>query len=318
MLNIKKDTAAPPASDTMSGKVVLITGGTGGIGRATAEALAGKGATTLIVGRHREMGEAAITDIKARSGNNAIAFLPADLSSQDEIRQLAQSVTAHYPHIHVLINNVGNMQPQHKQTVDGIEMTFALNVLAPFLLTNLLLPALEASVPARIIDVNSMVYRYGAGLDLDDLQSSRQAYHPMQVYSKAKFANLLLTYEFARRLAGTGVTVNAVDPGFTIKVPEPGHAQSWYMLLAWPFMKLGGAIMTDQRAAQSSIYAASAPALEGVSGTYITTAKKAVASSKASYDEARGRRIWQGCAELTGLEGHNEWQLVPTERERGC
>lgn len=318
MLNTEKDTAAPPASDTMHGKVVLITGGTGGIGRATAEALARKGATTLIVGRHRETGEAAVTAIKARSGNNAIAFFPADLSSQDEIRQLAQSVTARYPHIYVLINNVGNVQPQHEQTVDGIEMTFALNVLAPFLLTNLLLPALEASVPARIINVNSMVYRYGAGLDLNDLQSSRQAYRPMKVYSKAKFANLLMTYEFARLLAGTGVTVNAVDPGFTIKAPELGHAHSWYMLLAWPFMKLGGAIMTYQRAAQSSLYAASSPALEGVSGKYITTAKKAVASSKASYDEARGRRIRQACAELTGLEGRNELPLVPTKRERGC
>jgi len=199
MLNTEKNTAAPPASDNMYGKIVLITGGTGGIGRATAEALAGKGATTLIVGRHHETGEAAVTDIKARSGNNAIAFFPADLSSQDEIRQLAQSVTARYPHIHVLINNVGNVQPQRKQTVDGIEMTFALNVLAPFLLTNLLLPALEASVPARIINVNSMVYRYGAGLDWNDLQS-RQAYRPMKVYSQAKFANLLLTYEFSRRL----------------------------------------------------------------------------------------------------------------------
>jgi len=318
MLNTEKDTAAPPASDNMHGKVVLITGGTGGIGRASAEALAHKGATTLIVGRHRETGEAAVTDIKANSGNNAIAFFPADLSSQNEIRQLAQSVTVRYPHIHVLINNVGNMQPQRKQTADGIEMTFALNVLAPFLLTNLLLPALEASVPARIINVNSMVYRYGAGLDLNDLQSSRQAYRLMKAYSKAKFANLLLTYEFARRLAGTGVTVNAVDPGFTITVPERDHAQSWYMLLAWPFMKLGGAIMTYQRAAQSSIYAASSPALEGVSGKYITTAKKAVASSKASYDEARGRRIWQACAELTGLEGRNELPLVSTKRERGC
>jgi retinol dehydrogenase-14 len=311
MLNTEKDTAAPPASDTIHGKVVLITGGTGGIGRATAETLARKGATTLIVGRHRETGEAAVTDISARSGNNAIAFFPADLSSQDEIRHLAQAVTARYPRIHVLINNVGNVQPQLTQTVDGIEMTFALNVLAPFLLTNLLLPALEASVPARILNVSSMVYRYGAGLDVNDLQSSRQAYRPMQVYSQAKFANLLLTYECARRLAGTGVTVNAVDPGFTIRVPERGHALSWSQLLAWPFMKLGGAIMTDQRAAQSSVYAASSPALEGVSGTYITTAKKAVASSKASYDEARGRRLWQACAELAGLEGRNELPLVP-------
>ncbi len=317
MLNTEKDTAAPPASGTMHGKVVLITGGTGGIGRATAEGLARMGATTLIVGRHRETGEAAVTDIKARSRNNAIAFFLADLSSQEEIRQLAQSVTARYPHIHVLINNVGNAQPQRKQTVDGIEMTLVLNVLAPFLLTNLLLPALEASVPARIINVNSMVYRYGAGLDWNDLQS-RQAYRPMKVYSQAKFANLLMTYEFARRLAGTGVMVNTVDPGFTIKVPEPGHAQSWYMLLAWPLMKLGGTIMTYQRAAQSSIYAASSPALEGVSGKYITTAKKAVASSKASYDEASARRIWQTCAELTGLEGRKEWPLVPTKREGGC
>lgn len=311
MFNTKKDTAALPASDNMHDKVVLITGGTGGIGRATAEALARKGATTLIVGRHRETGEAAVSEIKDSSGNNAIAFFPADLSSQDEIRQLAQSVTARYAHIHVLMNNVGNVQPQRKQTVDGIELTFALNVLAPFLLTTLLLPTLEASVPARILNVNSMVYRYGAGLDVNDLLS-RQAYRPMQVYSQAKFANLLLTYECARRLAGIGVTVNAVDPGFTIRVPQRGEAHSWSQLLAWPLLSLGSALMTDQRAAQSSVYAASSPALEGVSGTYITAAKKAVTSSKASYDEERGRRIWQACAELTGLEEYQEWPLVPT------
>src|SRR5579859_5132731 len=259
MLNTQMKIPVPPASDTMDGKVVLITGGTSGIGRATAEALARLGATTLIVGRHRETGEAAVTEIKANSGNHAIAFFPADLSSQDALRHLAQEVLAQYPHIHVLINNVGNVQPQRTQTVDGIELTFALGVLAPFLLTTLLFPALQASVPARILNVNSMVYRYGAGLDVNDLLS-RQAYRPMQVYSQAKFANLLLTYEWARRLAGTGVTVNAVDPDFTIRVPEPGQAHSWSQILAWPFLKLGSTIMTEQRAAQSSVYAASSPA----------------------------------------------------------
>lgn len=311
MLNIEKETPAPPAAATMQGKVVLITGGTSGIGRATAEALARQGATTLIVGRYRETGEAAVTALKASSGNHAIAFFPADLSSQAEIRHLAQEVQGQYPHLHVLMNNVGNVQPERTQTVDGLELTFALNVVAPFLLTNLLFPVLQASAPARIINVSSMVYRYGAGLDVDDW-SSRHAYRPMQVYSQAKFANLLLTYECARRLAGTGVTVNAVDPGFTIRLPAPGQAHSWSQRLAWPVLKLGSAILTEQRAAQSSVYVASSPALEGVSGKYITTGKKLVASSKASYDEERGRRLWQACAELTGLEGGQEGPLVPS------
>lgn len=311
MLTTEQETQVPPAAATMQGKVVLITGGTSGIGRATAEALARQGATTLIVGRYRETGEAAVTALKASSGNHAIAFFPADLSSQAEIRHLAQEVLARYPHLHVLMNNVGNVQPERTQTVDGLELTFALNVVAPFLLTNLLFPVLQASAPARIINVSSMVYRYGAGLDVDDW-SSRHAYRPMQVYSQAKFANLLLTYECARRLAGTGVTVNAVDPGFTIRLPAPGQAHSWSQRLAWPFLKLGSAIMTEQRAAQSSVYVASSPALEGVSGKYITTGKKLVASSKASYDEERGRRLWQACAELTGLEGGQEGPLVPS------
>lgn len=299
MLNTEKKTATP-SSGTMRGKVVLITGGTGGIGRATAGTLAQLGATVLIVGRHEETGRAALAAIRAKSSSDAVRFFPADISSQVEVRQLAQTVMEQYPRLDVLINNVGNWQPQRKETVDGLEMTLALNVLAPFLLTNLLLPVLKASAPARIINVNSMVHRYGAGLNFADLQS-RHYYRPMNVYSKAKYANLLFTYELSRRLAGTGVTVNAVDPGFTIQAPGLRSPQPWYMWLAWPFMKLGSAIMTYPRASTSSVYAASSPALTDVTGKYITTAKKAVPSSKASYDEEMACKLWQACVALTGV-----------------
>ena len=300
MLNTEKNTATQ-ATGSMRGKVVLITGGTGGIGRATAGTLAQMGATVLIVGRNEDTGRDALAAIRAKSSSDAVRFFPADISSQTDVRQLAQTVMEQYPRLDVLINNVGNWQPKRRETVDGVEMTLALNVLAPFLLTNLLLPTLKASAPSRIINVNSMVHRYGAGLNVADLQS-KHYYRPMNVYSKAKYANLLFTYELSRRLAGTGVTVNAVDPGFTINAPDLRKSQPWFMWLAWPFMKLGSSIMTYFRASTSSVYAASSPTLANMTGKYITTAKKAVPSSKASYDEEMARKLWQACAELTGIQ----------------
>ena len=286
----------------MHGKVCLVTGATGGIGRATAEGLARLGATVIIVGRNPQAGQAAIADIAAQTGNNSLELFLADLSSQAELHRLAQAVIAKYEHLHVLINNVGNMQTQRRETVDGIELTFALNVLAPFLLTHLLLPLLKASTPARIINVNSTAHRFVSKVNFDDLQAT-QDYRGMDTYSKAKLANLLFTYELARRLDGTGCTVNAADPGFTISAPDPASARTrpWYTRTIDPFMKIGSNIMTTTRAARSSIYIASSPALAGISGKYVTTARKAVKSSQASYDEVAAQKLWQACMQLTGL-----------------
>jgi retinol dehydrogenase-14 len=284
----------------MHGKVCLVTGATGGIGRATAEGLARLGATVIIVSRNLQVGQAAIADIEAQTGNNSLELFLADLSSQAEIHRLAQAVIAKHEHLHVLINNVGNMQTQRRETVDGIELTFALNVLTPFLLTHLLLPLLKASAPARIINVNSTAHRFVSKLNFDDLQAT-QDYRGMDVYSKAKLANLLFTYELARRLDGSGCAVNAADPGFTISAPDPASARPWYAHTIDPFIKIGSNIMTTTRAARSSIYIASSPALAGISGKYVTTARKAVKSSQASYDEVAAQKLWQACMQLSGL-----------------
>jgi NAD(P)-dependent dehydrogenase (short-subunit alcohol dehydrogenase family) len=284
----------------MKGRICLITGGTGGIGRQTAEGLAHLGASLIIVGRDQERGERAVSEIQRVSGNDGVTFFPADLSSLAEVRRLAQEVTTGYPRLHVLVNDVGNWQTQRRETTDGLELTFALNVLTPFLLTTLLLPTLQDSAPSRIVNVNSTAHRFTSSLNLKDLQSM-QFYRPMDVYSRAKLANLLITYELARRLVGTGCTVNAVDPGFTIQAPQQGNSRS---ALAWalnPFQMVGSRIMTYKRAAQSSIYAASSPKLDSVSGKYIGVGKRLATSSTASYDEATARELWSMCEELAGL-----------------
>lgn len=204
-------------------KTVVVTGGTKGIGYETAYGLVARGATVIIVGRDAERGAAAVTSMQQYTGNPHISFLQADLSSLDEVRRLAEQITRQYPHVHVLVNNAGGVNAQQTVTADGLEATFVTNHLAPFLLTNLLLPILKASTPARIVNVNSTQHRSGR-IDFDDLQSERD-YDLMCAYRQAKLANLLFTYELARRLSGTNVTLNATDPGGTLEgtkaVPLP-------------------------------------------------------------------------------------------------
>src|SRR5438552_4280443 len=192
----------------MTGKVCLITGGNSGIGKATAMGLAKLNASVVIVSRDRDKGEAALIEMRAKSGNRNLDAMTADLSSHDSVRELAHDFTGRYKKLHVLINNAGIFLPRRVQTVDGLEATFATNHLGYFLLTNLLLDVLKASAPSRIVNVSSVAH-WRVQLNFDDLQN-RQAYRPPRVYAESKLANLLFTFELARRLQGTGVTVNAL------------------------------------------------------------------------------------------------------------
>ncbi len=215
----------PTIDTSMQGKVCLLTGATAGIGKATALGLAQMGATVVMVSRDRARGEAAQAEIKTKSGNAAVDLLLADLSAQQSIRQLAENFQQRYTQLHVLINNAGLFMLRRRTTVDGLEMTFAVDYLAPFLLTNLLLDVLKASAPARIVNVSSNSHEAGY-IKLDDLQAEHN-YRSMRAYGQAKLAVVLFTYELARRLQGTGVTANCLHPGFVATRGDGQLPASW-------------------------------------------------------------------------------------------
>lgn len=274
-------------------KTALVTGGTRGIGYETARGLASDGATIILVGRNAASGADAVTRLQKETGNTKIAFVQADLSSFAEVRRLAEHVSTHYSQLHILVNNAGGVSAQRKVTTDGLETTLVANALAPFLLTNLLLPLLKASAPSRIINVNSVQHRSGH-INFEDLQSEKD-YDMMHAYQQAKLANLLFTYELARRLKGTHVTVNAADPGGTMAgtkaIPLP--------LVVRLILPLFSYWLTPKHAAQSSIYLASSAKIEGLTGKYVNFRKKIVPSSPASYDQATAERLWNVSAQLT-------------------
>ena len=279
----------------MAGKSVLVTGGTGGIGMATAAGLAALGARVGITGRDQARAEAAAAGIRAATGNPAVDVFAADMSVQAEVRRLAAQVAATYPRLDVLVNNVGGFWAHRHVTADGLERTFALNHLASFLLTSLLLDRLTASAPARIVTVSSGAQARGS-IDFDDLQGERN-YSGQRAYSQSKLANVMFTYELARRLEGTGVTATAAHPG--VVAPSFGaedHAAHLGIMIriARPLMK------TPSQGALTPIYLASSPQVEGVTGQYFAD-RKPKASSKASYDTAAAARLWQASAALTGL-----------------
>ena len=280
---------------SMTGKVCMVTGATSGIGRATARALAHKGATVIVVGRNPDKSAATVNQIKQQTGNPAIEFLLADLSAQAQIRQLAQQFESRYRGLDVLVNNAGAVFMKRRETVDGIEMTFALNHLGYFLLTNLLLNTLKASAPARIVNVSSELHTK-ARLDLDDLQG-KQRYRGMEAYRQSKLANVLFTYELARRLEGTDVTVNTQSPGL-VATNLGQNNRGVSALMKRLVDRLIG--ISPEEGAQTSIYFATSPDEEGVTGQYFVR-QQAVPSSKVTCDEAIARRLWQVSAELTGL-----------------
>ncbi len=271
----------------MKGKVMIVTGASAGMGRQISLQLARSGATVVLVCRDAGRGGEALHYVRSASGNDAVELMLADLSSQRSIRALAHDFIRTHDRLDVLVNNAGVTLPRRTETVDGIETVFATNHLAPFLLTNLLLPLLKASAPSRIVTASSAAQAM-ARLDLDDLQR-RNDYKEIDAYNQTKLLNLLFTYELARRLEGTGVTANAVEPGFvktSMKVPFP------YSLFS--FMR-----QPVEKGAWISVHAATSPALDGVSGAFLSNRGVQIRSSKASYDEDAQRRLWQISADLT-------------------
>lgn len=278
----------------LNGRICMVTGATGGIGAVTAQALARQGATVVVVGRSREKSVATVARIKEQTGNSEVEFMLADLSSQKEVRRLAERFKSRYRRLNVLVNNAGAIFRKRRETVDGFEMTFALNHLSHFLLTNLLLDTIKASAPARIINVSSESHRR-AKMNFDDLQR-RKKYGAMNAYGQSKLANVLFTYELARRLDGSGVTANALHPGF-VATNFGENMEGIFGLFVRLFHLFG---ISPEQGAQTSIYLATSPEVEDVTGKYFEK-KKAVQSSKISYDKAIAKKLWQVSAELSGL-----------------
>lgn len=278
----------------MAGRTVLVTGASGGIGRATAEALAGLGAHVAITGRDGPRTAGVAREIQAAHGGSVEAFV-ADLTSQSEVRRLAAEVRERHPRLDVLVNNVGGYWNTRHETADGLERTFALNHLAPFLLTHLLLDRLVDACAARVVTVSSNAQALGR-IDFDDLQG-RRAYSGAKAYNQSKLANVLFTYELARRLRGTSVTANALHPGMVstaFGAEDPAGIQRLLVPLMRPFMK------TPDEGAATSVHLASSPALTQASGGFYAECRPR-RSSPRSRDAAVAARLWQVSAELVGM-----------------
>ncbi len=275
---------------SMKGKICLVTGANSGIGFETAKALARMGARVGLICRTPAKCEDAKSAILQAVPSAELDGFTADLSSQAEIRRVAADIKRTYPKIDVLINNAGIVENTFKRSVDGIEMTFAVNHLAYFLLTNLLLEPIKAAAPSRIINVSSAAH-FGARMDFDNLQGEK-GYNGWRAYSQSKLANILFTYELARRLAGTGVTVNCLHPGVI--------GTKLFRNLGIINTLAGIFLASPEKGAETSVYLASSPEVEGVTGKYFDN-KRAVPSSSASYNEADAKRLWQISAELTHL-----------------
>jgi NAD(P)-dependent dehydrogenase (short-subunit alcohol dehydrogenase family) len=274
----------------MTGKTVVITGANSGIGLETAVALARAGAKTLITVRDPARGQAAVADIKARSGRDDVDVVVFDLGSIASTRQGAAEILARCDRIDVLVNNAGVVLSSRHETEDGLEATFAVNHLGHFVLTELLLDRLKQSAPARIVNVASTAHK-GArkGLNFDDLQSSF-AYGGMQVYSKSKLANIYFTTELARRLQGTGVTVNCLHPG-TVATGYGRDGDS-SGVLAFGLKVIKPFILSAEQGARTSIYLASSPEVAGVTGRYFVKCQ-ARSPSATAQDDAAARRLWE-------------------------
>jgi NAD(P)-dependent dehydrogenase (short-subunit alcohol dehydrogenase family) len=301
----------------MDGRTCLVTGGTSGIGLATSIELARRGATVVVSGRSRERGERAAESIRSVTGNPGVEYLCADLSSQAGVSNLATEFLARHDRLHVLINNAGALYALRRENADGIEMTLAVNHLAPFLLTTLLLDVLKASAPSRIINVGSEAHRDVDGLDFDDLQAKGGnlfgryprseatsiffslvlpwAHPGFLQYARTKLAGVLFTRELARRLEGTGVTANVANPGLVVSGFADGNGvYGWFMRR---YAKSRG--VRVEQGARTLVHLAAAPLVEGVSGQYFTNEQR-VECSKAAEDAVAAERLWRVSQELTG------------------
>jgi retinol dehydrogenase-12 len=275
----------------MKNKICLITGATAGIGEVTALKLAQMGATVVGVGRNPAKCEATTTRICTETGNPKVEFLIADLSSQTQIRTLAETFRQKYDRLDVLVNNAGAFYFNRQTSVDGFEMTFALNHLGYFLLTHLLLDLLKASAPSRIVSVSSSAHDNGV-LDFNNLEMEKN-YKGGQAYANSKLANVLFTYELARRLEGTGVTATVLHPGWV--ATDIGYNNMRGLLgivrpFYWLYQKLTA--ITPEEGTQTIIYLASSPEVEGVTGKFFVKSREK-RSSSASYDVEVAKKLWE-------------------------
>jgi NAD(P)-dependent dehydrogenase (short-subunit alcohol dehydrogenase family) len=278
----------------MQGKVSVITGANTGIGKAAAGALAALGARIVMICRDRARGERALADIAAAAANGGLGggaeLFIADLSSQSDIRAVAAGILAAHPRIDVLVNNAGVALNHRELTVDGVERTFAVNYLAYFMLANLLLPALRAAGRARIVNVSSNAHRRGR-LDFDNLQGERR-YSNIRMYSESKLEDLMFTYALSRRLAGSGITVNALHPGVVA-------TEIWRQVPILDFLS-GWLMLSPEKGARTTVYLAASPDVEGVTGKYFDKCKPA-GTIELSHDVALQERLWATSVALTGV-----------------
>ena len=280
----------------LQGKVALVTGASGGIGEATARALASFGATVYLLCRNAEKAEAIRASIIQQTHNSSIHTLLGDLAELAQVRRAAQTFLDSGEDLHILVNNAAVVNATRHTTVDGFEETFAVNHLAPFLLTNMLLPRIKNSAPARIVNVSSMAHHFVRGMQFDDL-GFEQNYKTFKVYGQSKLANLLFTSELATRLEGTGVTVNALHPGAVstgLGAQNYGVIGKIVPLLTRPFFR------TPEKGAESSIYLAAAAAIDGVNGKYFYNCKPVEAKPWAQ-DSTAAKRLWQLSEAMVGL-----------------
>jgi len=267
----------------MAGKVCLVTGANQGIGKETAAALAGMGATVVMTSRDRAKGEAALAEVRSRSGGSAELML-VDFGSFASIRQFAADFKSRYERLHVLVNNAGAIITTRGETADGFETTFGVNHLGYFLLTNLLLDTIRSSAPARIVNVSSRAH-LRSEMDFGDLNSTKGRYSAMTAYARSKLANVLFTYELARRLEGTGVTANCLHPG-VVRTGFGKNNSGFAKLIFQTFQVVARPwLLSPAKGAATSIYLASSPEVEGVTGKYFADCRE-TPSSPASYDEA--------------------------------
>ncbi len=277
----------------LHGKTALVTGATNGIGRYTAETLAALGASVIVVGRNESKTDEVVDAIHAAGGDARKAI--ADLSSQAEIRKLATHIKSEVDRLDILVNNAGAMFAKREETVDGLEMTFALNHLSYFMVTNLLMDLLKRSPSARIVSVSSEAQR-SANIDFDDLQTS-EGFTAIKAYGRSKLANATFTYELARRLQGTTVTANCLHPGFvgTGFASNNGGMMKIGMSILKPF------ILSIPKGADTPIWLSASPEMEGKSGGYYQK-RQPIQSMPQSYDLDAQRRLWEASEVLTGLK----------------
>jgi retinol dehydrogenase-12 len=278
------------------GKTCMITGASNGIGKAAAHELAKEGAELLLVCRNAERAQATVEEIKQRSGNSKVEYLLADLSSQGDTRRMANEFLASGKPLHILLNNAGAVVQFRSETIDGIETTFALNHLAYFLLTNLLLDRLRENSPARIVNVSSDAHKRAfRGINFDDIEGKKN-YGTLKAYGQSKLANILFTKELASRLEGSGITVNCVHPGFVAS--RFGHNNGRFMQSVMSLIQVFG--RTNEKGSESSVYMCRSPEVEQLNGEYVFDCKVAQPTAEARDREA-ARRLWQLSVEMTGL-----------------